>query len=184
MQRFGMGERILILPKFAALFPNKSGLVKGIRPDPLRPMFNEYIVDFPDGSTANLFEFQILEDYPNYQAVFAVLAFDSHQRAAATQVRGQFPDRNVILQTQTLDIDMRVHPGKTQTSIIGQVLERGTARFLKGVDVTLMKENVAISTTTTDNVGTFAFRLAASGVLNIEILDRGSLVRILGSFSI
>jgi hypothetical protein len=184
MQRFKVGERILILPKFANLFPNKSGLVMGIRPDPLRPMFNEYSIKFPDGSTANLFEFQILEDDPSYQTFIATLAFDSHQQATAAQTRGQPPDRNIILQTQTFDIDMRIHPGKSQTSIIGQILERGSAQVLKKADVTLMKENVPISTTTTDNVGTFVFRVAASGVLNIQIIDRGNLVRILGMFSI
>jgi len=184
MQRFEVGERILILPKFAKLFPNKSGLVKSIRPDPLRPMFNEYTIGFPDGSTANLFEFQILEDDPKSQTVFAFLAYDSHQQATASQGRGQPSDRNVILQTQTLDIDMRIHAGKTQVSIMGQVLERGTARFLKGVDVILMKENVVISSTLTDNVGTFAFRVAASGIVNLQITDGGNLLRILGSFSI
>jgi len=67
---------------------------------------------------------------------------------------------------------------------MGQVLERGTARFLKGVDVILMKENVVISSTITDNVGTFAFRVSASGIVNLQITDGGSLLRILGSFSI
>jgi hypothetical protein len=183
MQRFKVGDRIHILPKFANLFPSRSGLVMGIKLDPLRPMFNEYSIEFPDGTIANLFEFQILEDDPNYQTLMAVLAFDSQQQAA-TQLRGHPPDRSIVLQTQTLDIDMRIQPGKVQTAIIGQILERGTAQFLKGAEVTLMKENVPLNTTTTDNVGTFVFRIAASGVLNIQVIDRGNLVRILGMFSL
>ena len=36
-----------------------SGVVVEVKLDPFREMFNEYKVEFPDGSTAGVFEFQM-----------------------------------------------------------------------------------------------------------------------------
>ena len=61
MQRFKIGDSVLILPRYAHLYASDSGVIVAVIPDPFRPEFNEYTVEFPDGSTANLFEFQIRE---------------------------------------------------------------------------------------------------------------------------
>jgi hypothetical protein len=61
VQRFKIGDSVLILPRYAHLYPSESGVVLAVIPDPFRPAFNEYTIEFPDGSTANLFEFQIRE---------------------------------------------------------------------------------------------------------------------------
>ena len=61
MQRFQIGDSVLILPLYAHLYASDSGVIVAVIPDPFRPEFNEYTVEFPDGSTANLFEFQIRE---------------------------------------------------------------------------------------------------------------------------
>ena len=59
MQRFRRGDLIVILPRYAHLYPNHSGVIVAVKIDPFRDKFNEYTVQFPDGSTANIFEFQI-----------------------------------------------------------------------------------------------------------------------------
>jgi hypothetical protein len=59
--RFKMADRILILPRFARLYPDDSGVVVAVKIDPFREKFNEYTVQFADGSTANIFEFQLVE---------------------------------------------------------------------------------------------------------------------------
>ena len=59
MQRFNIGDRVVILPRFADLYSTNSGVVVEVRLDPFRPMFNDYKIEFADGSTARLFEFQI-----------------------------------------------------------------------------------------------------------------------------
>ena len=61
MQRFQVGDRVVSLPRFAHLFQSDSGVIIEVRLDPLRPLFKEYRLEFPDGLTANLFEFQLLE---------------------------------------------------------------------------------------------------------------------------
>ncbi|HEY2381592.1 MAG TPA: hypothetical protein VGK48_10490 [Terriglobia bacterium] len=59
MQRFKVGDRVAVLPRFVNLFPADSGTVMEVTPDPFRPHFNEYAVEFSDGSKANIFEFQL-----------------------------------------------------------------------------------------------------------------------------
>ena len=54
MQRFKIDESVLILTQFAHLYPSHSGVVIRVRPDPFRTTFNEYTIQFPDGSTADL----------------------------------------------------------------------------------------------------------------------------------
>ncbi|PYS00409.1 MAG: hypothetical protein DMG15_03375 [Acidobacteria bacterium] len=61
MQRFKIGDAVLILPRYAHLYASDSGVIVAVIPDPFRPAFNEYTVEFSDGSKANLFEFQIRE---------------------------------------------------------------------------------------------------------------------------
>jgi hypothetical protein len=59
MERFEIGDRVVVLPRFAHLYPNDRGVVTEIKLDRFRSAFNEYKIEFPDGSTADLFEFQI-----------------------------------------------------------------------------------------------------------------------------
>jgi hypothetical protein len=61
MQRFKIGDRVVLLPRFSALYPGDTGVVIEVKLDGYRPMFNEYTIEFADGSTANVFEFQIRE---------------------------------------------------------------------------------------------------------------------------
>jgi len=65
MQRFKIDESVLILTQFAHLYPSHSGVVIRVRPDPFRTTFNEYTIQFPDGSTADLFEFQLIDNTSN-----------------------------------------------------------------------------------------------------------------------
>jgi hypothetical protein len=61
MQRFKIGDRVVLLPRFAHLYPGNSAVVIEVKVDPFRPVFNEYEIQFHDGSIANVFEFQIRE---------------------------------------------------------------------------------------------------------------------------
>ncbi len=59
MQGFKIGDRVVILQRFAHLYPGNAGVVTGVHLDPFRTMFNEYKIEFADGVTGNVFEFQI-----------------------------------------------------------------------------------------------------------------------------
>jgi len=61
MQRYKIGNRVVLLPRFAHLFQSTPGVVIEVKIDPFRDMFNEYTIEFPDGSTVNVFEFQVRE---------------------------------------------------------------------------------------------------------------------------
>jgi hypothetical protein len=184
MQRFSPGDAVFILPKFAHLYASPSAVVVALKTDRFRSMFNEYTVEFADSSVASLFEFQLIEDLPNYKTLIAGLLFDSRQQMATTTARGRTSSAQIIFQTENFDIDLRVRTGRSRVSIMGQVLERDTANLLKHVAVRLMKEGTPVSTTTSDGVGVFKFTDVPRGSLNILVIIPQHLMRLLAGFAI
>ena len=184
MLRFKPNDAVFILPRYSHLYPGHSALVTEITADPFRPMFNEYALEFPDGSSARLFEFQIIEDVPNYTTLIASLIFDSRVQMATTGARGYTSGRQIILQTSGFDLDMKIDTKKSRTSTIGQVLERGTRNLLKDLEVRLMKESMLITIAMSDNLGVFRFSDVPRGSLNILAVIPQHSSRILGAFSI
>ena len=61
-QQIKIGDRVCLRPRFSHLYPADSGVTVGVVVDPMRALFNEYIVEFPDHTIASLFEFQIYRD--------------------------------------------------------------------------------------------------------------------------
>ena len=185
MQRFKTGDSILILPKFAHLYASNSAVVVSATPDPFRQMFNEYTVRLPEGSTAHLFEFQILENDPNYQTLIAVVLFDSQQQTGARkQTHGRESGRQIILQTSPINIDMTVELSKGGVSVTGHILEKGTRQPVSGAEIRMMKENVVLNTATSDNLGSFKFSGVPTGSLNVLVVISDHFLRIFGNFSI
>jgi hypothetical protein len=184
MQRFKTGDPILILPRFAHLYSTNFGVVESTKEDPFRPMFNEYTVKLHDGTAAVVFEFQMIEDGLKYQNFIASMIFDSYQQTSASQLRGQGADRQIVLQTPPMDIDMKIKHGQVQASIMGQILERSSPRLAANAEISLLKDNVTVTSTISDSTGTFKFSVVPRGPMNIQVLIRPSRWRILGMFSI
>ena len=184
MQRFKPNDAVFILPRYARLYPGHSAVVTGVTADPFRPMFNEYALEFPDRSSAKLFEFQIIEDVPSYTTLIASIVFDSRAQMATTGARGSHSGRQIILQAPGFDLDMRIDTTKSRVSTMGQVLERGTKNLLKDLEVRLMKESMLITTAMSDNLGVFKFSDVPRGSLNILAVIPEHSSRILGAFSI
>jgi hypothetical protein len=185
MPRFEPNNRVLILPKYAHLYPGDSAVIVGVIPDPFRPMFNEYTVEFADRSTANIFEFQVIEDLANYKTFTASIVFDSDRQTTNAVTRGQASGgRQIILQASGFHVDMGIYKSKPLASIIGQDLDRGTKDVLKGLEVRLMKEAMPITTVVSDSVGVFKFGHVPHGSLNILVTIHQYFSRILGAFSI
>jgi hypothetical protein len=182
MALFKPNDRVFILPRYVRLYPGHSAVVTGATADPFRPLFNEYALEFPDRSRANLFEFQIIEDLLNYRTLIASLVFDSRQHLPAQRARGLPSDRQIILQAPGFDLDMTFRPTISSVSTMGQVLERGTKNLLKNLEVRLMKESTQIATTMSDNLGIFKFSNAPGGALNILVVIPQYSLRILGGF--
>ncbi len=177
---FGAGDPVYILPKYAHLYPAKTGRVIGVVPDRHRPIFNEYVVQFADGSQITVMEFQIIEDVLNYTTDIAHVTLPSQHNGA---LRGSASSGQMILQTAGYDIDMTIR-ATTHTTIMGQVIERGTTNLLNDLDVRLMKESMLITVARSDSVGAFEFRNVPSGTLNILVVIPQTMTRILGTFPI
>ncbi len=182
MQRFKPNDAIFVLPRFSHLYPSNAGVIVGAKQDPYRPIFNEYTVEFKDRSTATIFEFQIIEDLPNYQTLIARIDLDSWQQPAMAAIRGHAAGRQIVLQTPEFDVDMNINTTKARASIFGQVLERNTNTLLKNVKAQLIKDGMPISATTSDSLGVFKFSEISRGALNILITLPDHLTRILGAF--
>jgi hypothetical protein len=60
MQRYEIGNQVVVLPRFAHLYGSATGVVIGVELDSFRSAFNAYTIEFADGSTAELFEFQLV----------------------------------------------------------------------------------------------------------------------------
>ena len=185
MLRFKPNDGVFILPKYSHLYAGHSAVVTRVRADPFRTMFNEYALQFPDGSTATLFEFQIIEDFANFPTFIAAPVFDSLMQPEIEGARGLLDGaRQIILQTPRFDLIMRIHAARSRASTMGQVLERGSKNLLKGLEVRLMKESVVINTTMSDSVGIFKFGDTPTGSFNILVQIPQYSCRILGGFAI
>ncbi|HYR43972.1 MAG TPA: carboxypeptidase-like regulatory domain-containing protein [Terriglobia bacterium] len=184
MQRFNIGDRIVLLSRFAHLYPSGAGEIVGVQIDPRRAILNEYTVQFPDGSIASLFEFQIQRDVSQYQTAQALVAFDSTRQTPFVPVRGSAPDRHLLLQTPAVDIDMKIYWIKSRASIIGQILERTTANVVVDAEVTLTNRSLPTGAAITDSQGTFMFTGLNPGPLDIDILIHPKALKISGSLTI
>jgi len=184
MQRFKPGDAVYILPKFAHLYAGSSATVLSVKLDLHRPMFNAYMVVFPDGSNATVMEFQIIENLPHYKTIVAAVVSDGRPQNAATNWRGAGSGERIVFQTEQFDLDVKIQVDKTDASLIGQILERDTDRLLKKVPVELMKEGMPVAATSSDDAGVFKFERIPRGSLNILITMPSPFVRILASFTV
>ena len=99
-------------------------------------------------------------------------------------MRGPSTDRRVVFQTPSMDVDMKIKRDQNQASIIGQILERSSPRLAAQAEISLLKDNVVLTTAITDKTGTFSFPSVPRGPLNVQILLRANLWRILGMFAV
>jgi hypothetical protein len=185
MQRFKSDDRVLILPKFAHLYPAFRGIVRAVKLDPLRSVFNEYTVEFTYGEKADIFEFQLLEDLPSFITLIANVAFDSSLQLAQTSARGQCTGSHIVLNVNEFDLDLKIQHSKTmEVTILGQVLERGTSTLIEKLEVELMRESLPIMASRGDQNGVFKFTHVPTGPLNILATLPQRLLRIFGAFMI
>jgi hypothetical protein len=151
----------------------------------MRSVFNEYTVEFTYGVKANIFEFQLLEDLPSYITLIANVAFDSSLQMAQTSARGQSAGAHIVLNVNDFDVDLKIRRDKAmESSILGQVLERGTSTLIEELEVELMRESVSIMNTRGDENGVFKFTRVPIGPLNVLTTMPRRLLRIFGAFAI
>jgi hypothetical protein len=183
MERFKVGDPVLVLPRFAHLFPASTGVVTAVNPDPFRSMFNEYALKLNDETPATVFEFQLIEDGVEYQTSIASLIFDRDVHSETSPMRGASTDRHIVFQTPSVEIDIKIIRDQHYASISGAVVECSSPRLVSEAEVSLLRDNVALTAAVTNKAGTFSFSSVPRGPLNIQVLIRSNLTRILGMFS-
>jgi hypothetical protein len=185
MQGFKPNDGVFILPQYAHLYPANRGVICSVSADRFRSLFNEYTVQFPDGSKASVLEFQLIEALPDYQTWIADITFDSRFQVAETSVRGKTSSIQIVFQANDFDVDLKFRSDQpARASILGQVLERNSEIRLAGLELRLMREGTAIATTVSDGSGLFEFSSVPAGSLNLVVLIPQHHLRILGTFSI
>jgi hypothetical protein len=185
MQRFKRGDAVFILPKFAHLYSASSGIVRDARRDPFRSIFNEYSIEFADGSNAKLLEFQLIEDSWDYKTLVAEAVFDSREQLAKTGARGQASRVQIVLQAGGFDVDLKIQGQESVVrSMLGQVLETNVSNLPRQVHVRLMREGVSLATTDTDDEGMFEFGQVPDGSLNILLIIPQHSLRIIFALSL
>src|ERR1051326_2306890 len=78
IMRFKVGDKVQLFAQYVPLY-GRSGTVVAVRPDNLRAMFDEYVIECPN-SRHRVFAFQLLEDVSSRRTVQAEVAFDDQQR--------------------------------------------------------------------------------------------------------
>ena len=185
MPGFKPNDGVFILPQYAHLYPANSGVICSVSADRFRSLFNEYTVQFPDGSKASVLEFQLIEALPDYQTLIAAITFDSRFQVAETSVRGKTSSIQIVFQANDFDVDLKIRSDQpARASILGQVLERNSEIRLAGLEIRLMREGTAIATTVSDGNGLFEFSSVPAASLNLVVLIPQHHLRILGTFSI
>src|SRR5262245_52775861 len=164
MQRFKPGSAVLILPRYARLFSSITGTVVDVKVDMFLSMFNEYTVKFEDGTTASVFEFELIEGGLNCQTVIAATVADRSPQPTTGEVDAT-GGRLVVLQTTSTKIDMKIEPSTNHASITGIILKESVVGLAGDVEVTLFKNNVPLATTLTDSMGIFKFIAVPRGPL-------------------
>jgi hypothetical protein len=183
MPRFRVGDHVILIERYAGLYPSGHGVVVQHVPDSLRAMFDEFVVEFEPGSQAAVLDFQLGSDISRLPVSKAVVALDTYADEVPAQTRGiQRSNRILLFKAETLDIHIEVVETGEITTLLGQVLEKRSIRFLPDVEIRLVKTEATIDVQDSNALGEFRFPSVPKGPLVIEILLRAQRQRIVGEF--
>ena len=183
MLRFKIGDRVVIVGAAALFHPNNTGVVTAVKAQE-RPAFDEYVVELSDGSQATLWGFQLVPGSLEYQDQIARIVPEGlPDQPAPHVVRGGAPVvRQLVFQTQPVDLHVTISGPIHERKIVGQVLEKNTAEFVSPIEVSLYQNGWKLTAVTTDEVGVFTFERVPKGFVMIEVLLPTRGWRILASF--
>ena len=115
------------------------------------------------------------ETRPLLRRVFALIVFDSFAEPAQAGTRAAFwmdsqlVSRRVLLQTDDLDIHVRISKVEDHRDLFGQILPRGSGGFIKDASVHLQREEERIGTTRPNTLGEFLFSNIPEALLTLQI---------------
>jgi hypothetical protein len=178
MSRFHVGVPILLLAKYANLYPAAAGIVRAINANPARELFDEYSVEFAGGTVEIVHGFQAVEDgssWPVIQASF-------HRELAATttnHIRGTSIGHREVFSASPFEIDLQVGERDSRSFLAGQIIEKGSSNSPLLSEVRLTRDNQPIDWIVANDLDEFEFSDIPPLANIIEVLVRKTHQRIL-----
>ena len=176
MSRFHIGDRVLLLAKYANLYPAIQGVVRTANPNPIRELFDEFSVQFSDGSIQTVHAFQAVEDLSAWPALRATLSREAP--SVPSHTRGATPWNRTVFVALPFEIDMEVGERNGHLAVVGQVTEKNLKGPPSNTEVRLINQEQPVDWTVASDLGEFEFSDIPTGTDGIEILCRDSQQRI------
>src|SRR5215472_1474968 len=126
MPRFHIGVPIVLLAKYANLYPSRQGIVRAVNANPARELFDEYNVEFAGGALETVHDFQVVEDASAWPVVHA--SFNREiASAAGAHTRGTPNGNRGVFSAAPFEIDLQLGERNGRPFLVGQVIEKGSS---------------------------------------------------------
>ena len=115
------------------------------------------------------FPYQRIENEPRCPSVVATLVFDTFRDLALAQARGASAARQLVMRAEEFDIHIKIWGEPDRRQMLGQLLPRGTPKFVGTARFHLLQNGERLETATNDEMGEFYFTDVPEGDLSLQI---------------
>ena len=178
MPRFHIGDPIVLLAKYANLYPSRQGIVRAVHTNSARELFDEYSVEFAGGALETVHDFQAVEDASTWPVVYASFkreitsATGAHTRGTPNESRG-------IFSAAPFEIDLQLGERNGRPFLVGQITEKDSSDSQLRTEVRLSHDDQPVDWVIASDLGEFEFSDVPSPATVIELLIRQTHRRIL-----
>src|SRR5437764_754895 len=144
MARFKLGDRILLLEKYARLYPATGGIVRSLNPNKTRELFDEYLVEFPTGTSKSVHAFQIVEDASAWRTLAATITGDASNEAGTGGAHTQRHARRMIVAAGQFELDVKMEWQNGRSLLLGQFRDKTRIECRPPSEARLKKEGLPI----------------------------------------
>ena len=109
------------------------------------------------------------EKEAHHPCVEATVVFDTFRDATMANTRGAVAARQLVLRAEDFDIHVKIWGGPDHRQMLGQLLPRGTAKFVGTARFHLLQNGERLETATIDEIGEFHFTDLPEGDLSLQI---------------
>jgi hypothetical protein len=169
MSRYNPGDDVVILRRFVHLYPARRGTILSVDASPAREMFDQYLVQFHNLSSATIFDFELIKDASRFDLVSTTVAFDSSTGNTSPGLRGGSSGRQILLRSSPMDVHIRIETCPVGSRLTGQLLRSQAQAFVQNAEVRLWQDEMPIDVMTTNNLGEFRFDRVPSAATTIEV---------------
>jgi len=101
--------------------------------------------------------------------VVAALVFDTFRDVALANARGAVAARQLVMRAEDFDIHLKIWGEPERRQMLGQLLPRGTSKFVGTARFHLLQNGERLETATNDEMGEFYFTDVPEGDLALQI---------------